>query len=116
MTTSNNQKVYRILIVDDEEDLRDLLTDEIEYNGHQAVSASCGSEAMSIFDAETPDAIISDVRMPNGDGIELLEHVRSKNPNVPFILVTGFADISKNDAIAKGATELVPKPYRVKAS
>lgn len=106
-------KAYKILVVDDEPDLRELLADEFEYAGHKSFMASNGREAFDLCSSETFDAIVSDVRMPGGDGIELLEKLKSANASPLVFLVTGYADITKDKAIEKGATNLLTKPYDI---
>ena len=74
---SKQTKSYKILVVDDEPDLRELLADEFEYAGHKPFLASNGKEAYDLCTNEEFDAVISDVRMPGGDGIELLEDIET---------------------------------------
>ena len=109
----NREKSYKILVVDDEPDLRELLADEFEYAGHEPVIASNGKEAFDLCSSHDFDAVISDVRMPGGDGIELLERLRAKEEAPLVFLVTGYADITRDKALAKGATNLLTKPYDI---
>jgi DNA-binding response OmpR family regulator len=111
--TNNEEKAYKILVVDDEPDLRELLADEFEYAGHTPFMASNGKEAYDLCNNEEFDAVISDVRMPGGDGIELLERLTSKDGAPLVFLVTGYADITKDKALEKGATNLLTKPYDI---
>lgn len=108
------QKKWRILVVDDEPDLCDLLSEEFEYQNCLTFTAASGNAAFNIFEANEFDAVVSDIRMPNGNGLELLEKIKaSQKSNTLVFLVTGFADISKEEAFAKGAVDLIGKPYDI---
>ena len=100
----------KILIVDDEADIRELLAIEMERQGAQVLEAEGGEAAFALLQQNHVDLIISDVRMPTGDGIELLERVQKLDNPVPVILISGFADITREEALAKGALNLQPKP------
>ena len=108
------QKKWRILVVDDEPDLCDLLSEEFEYQNCLTFTAASGNEALGVFEANEFDAVVSDIRMPNGNGLELLEKIKaSQKSNTLVFLVTGFADVSKEEAFAKGAVDLIGKPYDI---
>ncbi|PNB53515.1 hypothetical protein C1X77_26145, partial [Pseudomonas sp. GW531-E2] len=69
-----------------------------------------------ILDSEKVDLVLSDVKMPNGDGIELLEKIKSKNVRTPAVIfVSGFADIRLEDAYDKGIEAFFTKPFNRKA-
>lgn len=99
-----------VLLVDDESELLDLYSTEFEYAGFSTLRASNGKEAYQLFQKEKIDVVVSDVRMPGGDGVELLEKIKKTAPNIPVILVTGYADITLDQAIKKGAATLISKP------
>lgn len=101
-----------ILVVDDEPDIREAIGTYLEIEDLDYVEAKNGREALQmVIDDKDIKFVISDVRMPNGDGIFLIEELRKIHPTVPFIvLVTGQADISREDAIKKGALDLFIKP------
>lgn len=101
-----------ILVVDDEADIREAIGTFLEIEDLNYIEARSGREALSIV-AENKNVkfVISDVRMPNGDGVFLIDELRKLDPKMPFIvLVTGQADISRSDAIGKGALDLFIKP------
>jgi CheY-like chemotaxis protein len=103
-----------LLVVDDETDLRDIVASELEYMGAKVFQAENIAAAQKVLMHETVDLIISDIRMPGGTGIDLLDVVKSKNVNVPpVILITGFADITTEDAFDKGAEALLNKPFKL---
>ncbi|MDX9730336.1 MAG: response regulator [Bdellovibrionales bacterium] len=104
---------YKILIVDDEEDLREILFDDFTLLGATVYTASNGREAYDIALKEGPDVILSDVRMPGGDGVELLKRIRGVYETTPphVFLLTGFSDLKPDEAETLGSQGLVPKPF-----
>lgn len=101
-----------ILLVDDEEELRALLAFEVEWQGGKALHAAGGREAYELALREPVDALISDVRMPKGDGIELLDRLRKRDATRPAVLLlTGFSDLSEVEARQRGAIGVFSKPY-----
>lgn len=103
-----------LLVVDDEIDLRDIVSSELEFMGAKVFQAENITNAQKILNSEKIDLIVSDIRMPGGTGIDLLDIVKSKNVNVPpIILITGFADITLEDAFDKGAEALLNKPFKL---
>lgn len=100
-----------ILIVDDEPDLREILRLEFEAEGWNVIEAENGTKAFETFQNSKIDAVASDVRMPGGDGVSLLEKIKAVSPKTPVVLLTGFADIQEKDALAKGALAMVKKPF-----
>lgn len=106
-----NQPRRKVLIVDDEPDLREIIGWALERAGYEVCYAGNGKEALALTQVTAVDLILSDVRMPGGSGIELLEETRRRNPHIPvFIFLSGFADISIADAFAMGADEILSKP------
>jgi CheY-like chemotaxis protein len=107
-------KGKNLLVVDDEVDLRDIVASELEFMGAKVFQAENITNAQKILNAEKIDLIVSDIRMPGGTGVDLLNIVKSKNVNVPpVILITGFADITLEDAFDKGAEALLNKPFKL---
>lgn len=105
-------KAARILIVDDESGIRDSLKDYFELEGFDVVTAQSGNEALALISASHFDLVLSDIRMPNGDGRFLLKSIRQLNFVQPVVvLMSGYSDLSLEEAFAEGATDLVPKPF-----
>jgi DNA-binding NtrC family response regulator len=102
----------RILVVDDEDALRTVLSSELEGEGYQVASASDGEEAIKILGTQSFDLILLDIKMPNVDGFEVLKFVKQNQPKTKVIMLTGFADL-KNAIESKklGAEDFVSKPY-----
>src|SRR5512142_713088 len=106
----------RILVVDDDPASRELLRKVLATEGHQVVQAADGREALAELRRQPADLVVSDIRMPDVDGVQLLERMREATPDVPVILVTAFGDVEGAvDAIRRGAFDYLPKPYDVDA-
>jgi DNA-binding NtrC family response regulator len=101
-----------ILVVDDEAQVRTMLSNILSRNGHNVDSASDGMEALNKFGENDYRLVISDVVMPQMSGIELLDEVKKMSPNVPVILMTGQGTInSAVEAMQKGAFDYILKPF-----
>lgn len=107
----SNIKGKSVLIVDDEPELRKAMAFDFKRRGCILFEAGCGNDALQIIRTTTIDIVISDVRMPNGSGIDLVKEIRKINPKTPVVLLaTGFADLSEPEALQIGAQALVEKP------
>lgn len=103
-----------ILIVDDEQSYRQLLSLVFEPDGHIIRTASNGLEALEVLQAEPVDVIISDVKMPDMDGIEMLRAVRETLPDLGVIFMTAFASVeTAREAFKLGADDFIQKPFDV---
>lgn len=101
-----------LLIVDDELGMRQFLTHLFKREGHTVRAAENGREAMDLLRAEPADLIVSDVRMPDMNGIELLQSARDLLPNVEVVLMTAFANVdTARRAFLLGAYDFVQKPF-----
>lgn len=101
-----------LLIVDDDEGLRSAIVYDFQRRGFEVLEASSGNQAFEVTNSRHVDLILTDVRMPDGTGVELLDRVKARDPEVPVvILITGFADLSVEDAYAKGADAVFSKPF-----
>ncbi|MCX7984966.1 MAG: response regulator [Bacteroidetes bacterium] len=102
----------RILVVDDEEALRVVLSAELEGEGYQVKNAADGQEAINILNKEEFDLVLLDIKMPNVDGFEVLKFVKERWPKTKVVMLTGFADL-KNAIESKklGAEDFISKPY-----
>ncbi len=108
-------KNLKILVVDDEPDLLEVLALQFEMSGAFVTKASNGLTALDLVMKSPVDLILSDVRMPHGDGLSLLRNVRKLNPTWPiFFLMTGFSDFSTAEAKELGANEVLSKPLEQK--
>jgi response regulator RpfG family c-di-GMP phosphodiesterase len=101
-----------ILVVDDEEAIREVVSTMLESRGYRCVSVSNGLAAQEYVKKETPDLVLSDMIMPEMDGIKLLEWLRGYDPEIPVIMVTAIHDISTAlEAIRRGAYDYILKPF-----
>ena len=102
----------KILVVDDEDALRTVLSGELAGEGYDVETAADGDEAINVIQARTFDLVLLDIKMPKVDGFEVLKFLKSKYPNIKVIMLTGFADL-KNAIESKklGAEDFVSKPY-----
>lgn len=101
-----------ILVVDDEIDLREILREEFEYTGYSVVEAENGMKAIEVLNAHPVDVVVSDIRMPGGNGLDFLNYIENRaGSKPPVILVSAYADINTREAQVKGAFAFVAKPY-----
>lgn len=102
----------KVLVVDDEDILRMLLTDTLEFEGFQVEEAVDGVEAFGKIQNNPYDAILLDYMMPRMTGLELLERLQPLKLSTPIIMLTAKAQQADQDAaLAKGASYFVPKPF-----
>jgi DNA-binding NtrC family response regulator len=93
-----------ILVVDDEEAIREVVSTMLESRGYKCTTLSTGRAAQEFVRKQTPDLVLSDTIMPEMDGIQLLDWLRGYNPEIPVIMVTTIHDISTAlQAIRRGA-------------
>lgn len=103
-----------ILIVDDEQSYRQLLSLVFEGDGHKIRTAMNGRQAIGLLEEAPADVIISDVKMPDMDGIEMLRAVRETQPDLGVILMTAFASVeTAREAFKLGADDFIQKPFDV---
>jgi DNA-binding NtrC family response regulator len=108
--------VTRTLVVDDDDLTRQLLATALQRDGHVVVCVADGAEAIRRLAVEAFDLIVSDIQMAKTSGFELLDEVQRTHPDLPVVLVTGYAEPSgAMDAIARGAVDYLSKPVDVQA-
>jgi two-component system response regulator FlrC len=103
--------VGRILVVDDEEGVRSFLAESLEIDGHQVEEAANGQEALERVRARSFDLVLTDLRMPGMDGLELLQKVHAEQPEVEFIVLTAHGNVENAvQAMKLGAFDYIQKP------
>jgi two-component system response regulator HydG len=103
---------FRILAVEDDAEMLDLLTEHLTAEGYRVVAARQGAEALSRLKTEPFDVVLTDLRMPDVDGMEILRAARALQPDVPVILITAFGSIQTAiQAIREGAYDYAAKPF-----
>lgn len=116
MTSSNltSESAPLVLLVDDEPDLLQLLGIELKYAGFKVVTAQNGCDAIEVMKRTMPDVILSDIRMPHGDGIFLLDHVMTEREgHPPLVFMSAFADLGEAAALERGASGYLHKPVDI---
>lgn len=104
-------QALNILIVDDDEVMHKLLSTFIFELGHQSHSVYNGADAFQAVQDQPFDLVLTDVRMPGMDGLELLEKIRAHTPSLPVVVITGHGDPAMSDkAKALGAHDFIIKP------
>jgi two-component system response regulator PilR (NtrC family) len=104
----------RILVVDDEESIREFLEIMLKKEGYEVTCAEDGAKAKDLLGKKSFDMLISDLQMPNMTGIELLKHVRESYPEVVFMMITAFGTTeSAVEAMKMGAYDYLTKPFKI---
>ena len=105
----------RILVVDDDVEIRQLLGEELRDLGHESIYAADGEHALSLVQRERPDLILLDLRLPRDDGFSVLERLRTipEAASIPVIVFSGMrSPYAEERALALGAREFVHKSFR----
>ncbi len=107
----NNTNSEHILIVDDEPLIRKSLHEVLSIEGYQTMMASCGNEALEKINQNSIDIVITDLKMPDINGITLLKTIKKKHPQIAVILITGHGNIETAvEAMKFGAFDYITKP------
>ena len=109
----------RVLIVDDEQMLREMLQQMLDIEGFETFTASNGSEALSVFKQCDPDVVVTDIIMPEKEGLEIIQILKGKKPNLKILAISGGSyNINVSDILkmakALGANQALSKPIRRK--
>ncbi len=106
----------KILLIDDEPDIVRVLSMSLKADGYDVIPAHSGIEGIEIFEREKPDIVLTDIKMPGMDGIEVLKKVKSIEPQSEVIIITGHGDIDNTiEALQYGASDFINKPVRDEA-
>lgn len=100
-----------ILIVDDEPEIIELIEFFLKDEGYKVFAANNGVAARDILASEEIGLIISDIRMPKENGIQLLQHIKRNNATIPFIFMSAFTNMTDKDAVNLGAQGFILKPW-----
>ena len=101
-----------VLIVDDEKNYPPILSAVLEEEGFETLTAYSGEEALSVLKNSDVDLVLTDMKMPSMDGIELLERIKEKDPGLPVIMMTAHGTVEKAvEAMQKGAYNYILKPF-----
>ena len=109
-----NEPARRILLVDDDEDMRNLLAEVLGDDGYEVIQAANGAEALVLLHRETFTVMLLDKRMPGLSGMDLLPGLRVICPETPVIVITAFGDANTvAEGTEKGAFGVLFKPFRM---
>ncbi len=86
----------KVLIVDDEPNLRRLYRESLESDGHEVVTADCAEDCLERIEHDLPDLVVLDVRMPGMDGLEALGRILERHPRMPVVLNSAFSSYRDN--------------------
>jgi two-component system OmpR family response regulator len=112
LTTTGQADPARLLVVDDEPTILELLSGSLRFAGFDVVTAASGREAVRAAAASRPDLVLLDVMMPDGDGFEVVDRIRSWGPELPVIFLTARDQVPDRVAgFALGADDYVTKPF-----
>jgi len=105
---------FKVLLLEDDDAARNLLARAIKKEGYTVLSAENGRIGMEIFEKEKPQIIISDLKMPEMSGLEVLKNVKKISPTTQFILMTAFGDLDTAiEALKEGALDYIKKPIEL---
>ena len=101
----------KILVIDDQRSIRSTLKDILEMEGHTVALAEDGAQGVEAFGADSFDVVLTDIKMPNMDGMEVLDKIMETRPDCPVIMISGHGDIDTAvESIKKGAYDFIQKP------
>jgi len=106
----------KVLLVDDEEEFVETLAERMRSRGMEVATSNSGGEALDLVDSDSYDVVVLDLQMPGMDGIEVLERIKKRQPDIQVVLLTGHATVEKGvEAMKHGALEFLEKPIEISA-
>ncbi len=103
--------MYKILLGEDEEAIVRVLARTLKYDGYDMVLAGNGQEGLGVFSREQPDIVLTDIKMPVMDGLELLKKIKERSPETEVIIITGHGDMDSSiEALQHDASDFINKP------
>ncbi|SMC19020.1 two-component system, NtrC family, response regulator [Desulfacinum hydrothermale DSM 13146] len=101
-----------VLIIDDEKNYLFILEDLLQEEGHSVLTAQDGTAGLDLFRSNDLDVVVTDMKMPGMDGMEVLERIRALNPDIPVVMMTAYGTVEKAvEAMKKGAFDYIMKPF-----
>ena len=102
----------RILVVDDDPDIREVIKDRLQSLGYDVSTASDGVECIALLSKQVPDLILLDIEMPNMNGLDALGEIRRREIDVPVLMITAYGTVERAvQAMKAGAYDFIPKPF-----
>ncbi len=103
----------QVIVVDDEAAIREAVQQWLELSGFDVRTCASAAEALALVDRDFPGIVVSDVRMPGSDGLQLLDKLLQIDSDLPVILVTGHGDVPMAvESMKKGALDFIQKPFK----
>jgi CheY-like chemotaxis protein len=99
-----------VLLVEDDDDNRDLMTEVLESDGYRVLLAVNGAEALRVLRAERVDVVVTDIGLPGVGGIEVAQAAAASDPRIPVVIVTGYAERNDVPGIRDGVDRVLVKP------
>jgi CheY-like chemotaxis protein len=103
----------RILVIEDDKEVRDMLVDYLSFLGYIVVGANDGLDGLKKVKSESYDLVITDLTMPYVSGIGLISVIKRDHPNIPVIAITGYGHYAKELAHEKKADRILSKPFEI---
>lgn len=100
--------MHKILVIEDEKNLRTLYKQELELDGHRVVTAQTAEEGLRKVESESPDLVVLDIRMPGMDGLEAMGRILDQHPRIPIVLNTAYS-LYKDNFLSWAANAYVVK-------
>jgi CheY-like chemotaxis protein len=111
---SSSERKFKILVVDDNENIREMLEDFLNFEGHKPVLAKDGKEALEIFCEQDFDIVITDLGMPGMSGWELSKHIKQRKPEIPVVIITGWGVQLEAENLKENKVEsILTKPFNL---
>ena len=112
--TDANQSLAAVLVVDDEADMVATYYRLLGRRGHRVLTATTCSQALAVVDSEPLALVVADLRLPDGNGLEVVRAARIKKTAPPVVVVTGYAsEASRRQALEAGAAAYLTKPFKL---
>ena len=103
----------RILVIDDEAEVREITKELLRFLGHEVITAECGEAGIKLVQSGLPDLVITDLNMPRMNGIQVIESTRLASKTVPIILYSGNSENWQEQGLRAGANATLSKPYTI---
>lgn len=114
VSSHKKKRCRRILVVDDEKNIQDILSGILSIMGYEVVSAGSGPEGLSLFLKNSIELVLTDLNMPGMDGLTLASHIKKKSPNTPVVLITGAGKGAVDEKLKRSCIDSVMyKPFRL---
>ena len=100
-----------VLVIDDDDDLRSMLAESLDSLGYRTLTAPDGTEGLDTLARSTPDLVIVDFAMPGMNGAEVAEAIRARNPDLPILFASGYADTAAIERAVGASARMLRKPF-----